>query len=460
MSLTVMHSRIQHGVGQGSFHSATVEVKESGRSHRFDYVYDCGALSVGLPTEELKRSIKRMDVDGRKGDGHKGIVDLLVLSHYDKDHTNGAELLIKRYKVKRIVVPYLGPNELALVIASQATNISSDAVTGLHQLANGGQTLFGVQVTMVRSNFDDVTGDEDGMVDSEDDLVDGGQGADEGLPRTIFPLVDSKSMQREMNGNKNVELTVKQIPFWKLRFWNCGVDPDLLKHLKIELEVRGFPWQALSKPAAASDLNKWLSEPDNRSKTIEAYRTAIVKYAPTWKSEAASGKLANFLSLTLYSGPYPMSQEKKWVPEVFASFSNVGGYPQSWCQDKILFLRNRQLRPKDHINLMGWLGTGDAPLGENKIWSDFAKHYKEELLLTGTVQVPHHGAAPVGGPLFYNPELHPTVGMLAVISAGKKNTYGHPRAAVIKQILTTGAKIELVTEDTTLGLHELFIIKV
>lgn len=464
MSLTVTHSRIQHGVGQGSFHSATVEVKESGLSYRFDYVYDCGALRVGVPTEELKRSIKRMDLDRRKGDSHKGVIDLLVLSHYDKDHTNGAELLINRYNVKRIVVPYLGPEELALVLASKAADISSAEVTELHQLANGGQTFFGVEVTMVRSSVDDETGDEDDVVNSKDDLVDGDQGADEELPEPILPYVGSKQMEGVMYGNKNVKLTVKlsdkQISFWKLRFWNRGVEDGLIEDLKNELTNCRFPWSALSEPAAANELNKWLSKPDNRKKTIQAYRTAVVKYAPTWKSEAASRKLANFLSITLYSGPYPMQRGRKWVPEIVTSLPAESVQLELSRQEIIWLWSNRQSWQDDQIKLVGWLGTGDAPLGENKIWSDFAKHYIKELPLTGTVQVPHHGAAPLGGPNFYNPALHPNAGMIAVISAGKNNTYAHPRAAVIKQILSTGAKIELVTEGTTLGLHEVFVIKV
>jgi beta-lactamase superfamily II metal-dependent hydrolase len=49
--------------------------------------------------------------------------------------------------------------------------------------------------------------------------------------------------------------------------------------------------------------------------------------------------------------------------------------------------------------------------------------------------------------------------MLAVISAGKNNSYGHPRAAVIKQLMFQNVQIELVTEDATLGLHEVFLIK-
>jgi beta-lactamase superfamily II metal-dependent hydrolase len=74
------------------------------------------------------------------------------------------------------------------------------------------------------------------------------------------------------------------------------------------------------------------------------------------------------------------------------------------------------------------------------------------------VLAPHHGAAPLGGPRFYNPKLNPRSGMLAVISVGKSNTYGHPRAAVLKQAMAARANIQLVTEDTAMGLHEVFVL--
>lgn len=136
-----------------------------------------------------------------------------------------------------------------------------------------------------------------------------------------------------------------------------------------------------------------------------------------------------------------------WLPA-------ADGYPQTeQCRYEY-----RHWRPRSD-ECVGWLGTGDAPLGEPKVWADFGAHYKKELLQTGTVLAPHHGAAPLGGPRFYNPKLNPRSGMLAVISVGKSNTYGHPRAAVLKQALAASANIQLVTEDTAMGLHEVFVLK-
>lgn len=458
MSVRISHSRVQHGVGQGSFHSASVEVYEGGRSHRFDYVYDCGALSGGAPTQELKRAIKRMDVDRRQDFGEKGVIDLLVLSHYDQDHINGAKDLVDKCKVKRIVVPYVGPEELALVLLSQAAEISVDMVFTLHQLANGASKFFGVPVTMVRSSG----ADNNNEGDTSQIPGDGGKSdqiLEERFPRSIEPAVGKARLplNREMSDADNVGLTVDGVsksPFWKLRFWNRGVDSKLLNNVSTELKNCGFPLDALKDQAKVNEVVDWLIDSDNKKKALIAYRRAIDIFAPTWKSESTGYKLANFLSLAMYSGPCDLSKKSwdlehaSWLPagEAYLPFVRpLWGRPGHW--------RDRT------IDLAGWLGTGDAPLGESKTWGDFAQHYHLELTSTGTVLVPHHGAAPKGGLRFYNPGLHPRPGMLAVISAGKNNSYGHPRAAVIKQLMFQNVQIELVTEDATLGLHEVFLIK-
>ena len=462
MSLTLTHSRIQHGVGQGSFHSASIEIEEGGRSHRFDYVYDCGALTGGARTIELERAIRRMDVAPRRGKGKEKVIDLLVLSHYDQDHINGAELLVAKCNVKRIVVPYLGTDELALVLASQAEDISSALVTALHTLAHGGQTLFGVKVTSVRPRDEDAGGIRvnDDVIDPDSgDAPKDDQAGGEWPPRSMEPRVGTNQpMGPEMKCSDDVLLapsTQAHSPLWRLRFWNRGVDKTLLNLVEVALKKCGFPLNDLKNKAGCQVVTQWLADKENRKKAVQAYQNAIATYAPTWQSEAGSRKIANFLSLGLYSG---LSREGKqmglaskvadWLP------ASTGWSPNTRAVfDFLMYGRNRR------NDFAGWLGTGDAPLGEKNVWADFEKHYANELPLTRTVLVPHHGAAPSGGPRFYNPGLHPKPGMLAVISAGKNNRYGHPRAAVMKQIMTRGASIEMVTEDTGLGLHEVFVMQ-
>ena len=85
--MDVTHFRIQHGVGQGSFHSATVQADRA----RFDYVYDCGARAGSGKSNELKRNIDSLGLERRASVSGGGVLDVLVLSHYDADHLNGAQ---------------------------------------------------------------------------------------------------------------------------------------------------------------------------------------------------------------------------------------------------------------------------------------------------------------------------------------------------------------------------------
>lgn len=460
MPATITHSRVQHGVGQGSFHSASVEAQTAGRRYRFDYVYDCGALKNGQPTPELTGAIDRMDIEQRWGMDKKGVIDMLVLSHYDKDHMNCAKLLTSRFRVNRIVVPYISPEELMLVLASQADGITADMVKELHQLANGGGTLFGVAVTMVQTSVrgtGNAGGENDGPAGlpglQPEDEADDAEWPARPLVATVGP--NRQQLGDSLMDNQDVCLASNAHgphSFWKLRFWNRGVADDLLVYLFDELVDCYFPLHALDDPTASDELTEWLEVKAHRDATVAAYGRAIARYAPPWALEAAGKKLANFLSLGLYSGPDTTEPNTHLKLNTAAWLPAADGYPQSeYCGYECYHW------PYHRGNRVGWLGTGDAPLGEPTVWADFSAHYLTELPQTETVLAPHHGAAPLGGPRFYNPKLHPRSGMLAVISFGKTNTYGHPRATVLKQAIAARAKIQLVTEDTALGLHEVFV---
>jgi len=240
-------------------------------------------------------------------------------------------------------------------------------------------------------------------------------------------------------------------PLWKLRFWNRGVSDDLLALLFDALVACDFPLAALFDPSAIDEVLDWLEDKKNRNTTLQAYLDAIALYAPAWAGEVSGQKLANFLSLGLYSGPESPGAGLPWCYEEVPARD---GFPWAEYRRWYPYWRRRRLSPPDRL---GWLGTGDAPLGETGVWADFSAHYAAELQTALTVQVPHHWAAPRHGPKFYNAGLHPEHGMNAVISVGKTNTYGHPTVAVLKEVMAVGGDLQIVTEDTGVGFHEVII---
>ena len=110
-----------HAVGHGTF-VAGVAWRRDGCGTVFRWVYDCGS----------KRTKRIATAIGDLPHGFEQI-DLLVISHFDDDHINGIEELIRTRRVCRLALPYLDfPQRLAQAasIEGQGTSWS----TALFQL--------------------------------------------------------------------------------------------------------------------------------------------------------------------------------------------------------------------------------------------------------------------------------------------------------------------------------------
>lgn len=454
--MTFFHSRIQHGVGQGSFHSATVTARATIEdSYRFDYVYDCGGLSGAGP---LERSIKRLSLAPRQGIAGPPVIDALVLSHYDQDHINGVLTLVERFKVQRMFVPYLGLEELLLVVAAQANTLSNAHLQQLHALAHGSGTFGGVAVTQVQRGQRSEEGElrQPGERRDPDDGRNRGEpvttGNDDGLPLPSDLLITrtGQAPGATMSDEDDLSVAIGGVQahheIWKLRFWNRGLSDDLFLLIFEALIAIDFPLSELADPAGFLQVANWLQIKGNREATVAAYGVAIGVYQPAWIGETAGAKLANFLSLGMYAGPAHRV--------VHADFN----YRRLRSPDSML--RGSDWDHPLHCTMVhdeiGWLGTGDAPLGEPGVWNDFSTHYLNELPSTLTVLIPHHGAAPRGGPRFFNPGLNHRSGVISVISVGTKNNHGHPMPDVLGQILRSEGDLQLVTEESLLGFQEVF----
>ena len=94
-------------VGQGLFSSGRIQM---GDAPSFHWVYDCGTNSS---PKLIQNAVQKYNQQENNAD-----IDLLVLSHFDKDHISGVKELLKNgRKIKRWVVPYY-PLWQRLVIAS------------------------------------------------------------------------------------------------------------------------------------------------------------------------------------------------------------------------------------------------------------------------------------------------------------------------------------------------------
>lgn len=89
----------------------------------------------------------------------------------------------------------------------------------------------------------------------------------------------------------------------------------------------------------------------------------------------------------------------------------------------------------------GCLYMGDIDLNEPGIVADIIAKLRQLLPFTGTLQVPHHGSVHN----FDSSILQPSIGC-AIFSYGTTNTYGHPSARVVGDIISNNIYPHLVTE--------------
>lgn len=84
-----------HAVGTGTFKSGCVFSPEKGTVFR--WVYDCGSTSPKTLDCVFKNIPKS---------AWPSSIDMLVLSHFDNDHVNGVETLLRHCRVKSMILPY------------------------------------------------------------------------------------------------------------------------------------------------------------------------------------------------------------------------------------------------------------------------------------------------------------------------------------------------------------------
>ena len=408
--------RIQYGVGQGSFHAASVSIAPLGKPvTKINYVYDCGAANVGRATSQLKRAVSHfiMGLDERK-------VDFLVISHLDADHVNGAEMLCKQATVDRIFLPYL-TNEYALILIAQslasgtgAVELTSLASSLAEVLTNG--SLWGTPVTLVERGI-------------RGEIAPGSEfqiSADQAEGELLLRAADGSFRRLGGNASDDDELIGVRDGrlVWRFKFWNYkhedALSSGLPQKLIEELIARGVIQDPLFNMSNAADLMTLITEilksPEKKKQTNAAYSSALASIA----IDTNADDVPNLTSLCLLSAP----------PEE-AIRRSVSPWGRWWWHFDDEYL--------------GWLGTGDAPLGDPAVIQDFMNHYRDDIDKLDTLVVPHHGAAPKSSPAFFHPGLLGSAHW-AVISAGSKNSYGHPRPSVLHEIMKFGAIPEVVTE--------------
>lgn len=113
-----------HRAGQGCFYTGLIKAPSE---EIFSFVFDCGSIKgAGILREEIddfKMKLKKLG---------KMEIDLLVISHYDADHINQLPSLLKNFRCKLVVLPYLSNFQRLFVYSNQRLNDATDSVDYLN----------------------------------------------------------------------------------------------------------------------------------------------------------------------------------------------------------------------------------------------------------------------------------------------------------------------------------------
>lgn len=435
--MPVEHLRMQYAVGQGGFHAAYVKQSEEGvPGARFDYVYDCGALEGQGPSKALKHALNHFEPRQARGVSR---VDALVLSHFDYDHIIGASGLAKKHRVTRVFVPFLSEDQLIAEFVKTASHATEETLEALLAAAHGGR-LWGAEVIQVSGGGAGPGGPEQVNRPPDEPMRARRIPPDENPnPLVLGDLVPRVSrtgapLPAVLRDDEPVGLySSTGVSVWRLKFWNYQFGELVELVAEEALKLAGFPTTALRAPSDTSAVVSWLRVKKNRDAANGAYRKALQR---CYGNPVSEKEVPNLSSLALYSGP-------EGAPPPGSTYWN-GSWGHHGCGCWFC----------PELQQFGWIGAGDAPLGEAHVWQDFSRHFHHELSQTRTVLVPHHGAAPRSGRAFYNRGLNPDSGVVTVISAGANNTYGHPRPSVLSEILELRGELHVVTEHSWPGLME------
>jgi hypothetical protein len=104
--------RTQRPVGQGGFHTGQA-ISASGNS--YTWIFDCS-------------STRRVQIEDGVTDwcAQHSNVDCLFISHFEADHANGIEKLLKCAAVQDVMLPYVGLYDLAITLIEAALNGRSE----------------------------------------------------------------------------------------------------------------------------------------------------------------------------------------------------------------------------------------------------------------------------------------------------------------------------------------------
>lgn len=386
-----------HPVGQGLF--ASGKLKLLGYPD-FNWVYDCGTSS--------RKSLLAKALDDYEDGFTDKKIDLVVLSHFDKDHISGLVSLLARFDVGILMLPFV-PLWLRLAIAFRS-GVKPNSVTFkyfLNPVKAFGSLPNVSTIVLVPSEADGTDAGELGRPRREPDKQ---NGLDVAWPQCA-PTDEMQAEVETARGFATVGVLPAGAPVLVQSFWEYLPYND-------RTVPRPPPAFVSAVEAIRDDLLKAPSD---------SQLSALKK---TYDSQFGSGsKKRNEISLFLYAGPV----EKTSTSTCAHVSSSTSGAMTIWSIDS---------------QRLAAFYTGDGYLNTRQRIDQFVAFYKPARIAQCLcLQVMHHGA---------KSNWRPGIGALlapthAIFSAGRGGKRPrHPSGEVVKDFLPS---VRLVHE--TIGFEVL-----
>ncbi|WP_259418027.1 hypothetical protein [Bacillus toyonensis] len=453
-------------IGQGMFYT--------GQIADFNFVYDCGSEGG---KRMMNPAIKEYKSEFPLEPGKKGNLDMLVLSHFDKDHVNGVTELLNNFHVRTVVIPYLYPIERLSLIAKYNNenngyrNLVTDPIEYFSQ--------FNVeQIILLDRNYlsdQDQISNDNNIEPSDNENLD--RNRDDLL--SVFdnlPDSDIKEVIEEIENlsqcSKKVQIKIKKRGsvkingIWEFLFFNYDSTPDVLETLTKCATVDGkrlFVKTDLLDLLAnnkANEINKQYNQMIEKLKTDtnikDINNTSIVLNHMPINYEFAhthTRLVKKNVILPKRKRQRKKQRDSKQVQSInaFKSFKNSNSYVNA---------------KKSTSRYTGTLLFGDIDI--RKDLEQITSFFTHKLPYISIISVPHHGSKNNWDPHFLNildtkrkKDLCPTNWLFLnnwlsptnwVVSCGYKNNYGHPDKIVLNQFMPN-RKNQLFINNEMYAIH-------
>jgi hypothetical protein len=361
-------------VGHGTFLTGELTDEHS----VFRWVYDCGS----------KRSTRVAPIldtlAGRSRWPGDSTLDMVVVSHFDNDHVNGLEDLIRQYKVKWLVLPYLATKQrLAHAASLDGGDVSSSSTAAFAIYPAGYVAARGLSdrvagILLVRG------GRGDGAGDGGDELPD---------PQPDGPE-DMEGVIREKGSGMRLATTVQFGSAVESALGSAGAPGIRLHGHRQPIRAKGMPFEFVFFNTALPDgranrsrqpiavIDREVATIMARFDMLSPSRTAPAGWRKALKDcylrhFGSSGLDRNNISLCLMARPLAMSP-----------LTGCG-----WFEEDELLEQEIEavLVPVEH-DRQSLLMTGDLTL-DAAVIAEMQSHFRDwRWRQLGVTQVPHHGS--------------------------------------------------------------------